>query len=114
MEWIKEFFTCYSDSLLMLTLTVIFCLLGERFGKLYRASCGDETKKNIAALCVKATEQVFAGYSGETKNDKAREGILSLLAQRGIEISEEELSILIESAVNDLKQRKEEKKHESI
>lgn len=104
MEWLKEWILYFGDSFLMLVLTVVMCLLGEGFRRIYRNSLNDETKKNIAELCVKATEQVFGGYSGENKNEKAKAGILSLLQQRGISVSEEELSILIESAVNELQQ----------
>lgn len=100
MEWIKEFFACFGDSFLMLALTVVVSLFGAAFKKLYRNSLNDETKKNIADLCVRATEQMFGDYAGENKNYRAKEEICRLLSERGVAVSDEELSVLVESAVN--------------
>ena len=62
-----------------------------------------QTKKEIVKDTVNYVEQVFKDIHGAEKLEKAKEKALEWLNEKGIKISETELEILIESAVNGLK-----------
>ena len=53
----------------------------------------------MVRICVKAAEQLYHELSGPEKLKKAQEGIVSMLNEKGIPISELEMNALIESVV---------------
>ena len=64
-----------------------------------------ETKKNIVSHTVKFIEQVYNDIHGKDKLEKCKEKAFELLRDKGIEINENELMVLIESAVNDMNKK---------
>ena len=68
-----------------------------------------KTKKEIVEATVKYIEQIYKGVmvSNEDKLSKAKEKALEWLNSKGLKISDTELDILIESAVNGLKKTNE-------
>jgi len=60
-----------------------------------------EQKKSIVTTVVNAVEQLYKDLDGPAKLDSAKKYILDMLDEKGIEITELELDMYIESAVNE-------------
>ena len=56
-------------------------------------------KQYLVDIAVNAVEQIYQNEDGATKLSKAREQALKLLADNGLDITEEELMAFMESAV---------------
>lgn len=59
-------------------------------------------KKEITAIIVKFIEQSYKEIDGVNKLDKAKEEILKWANNIGLKITQQELDVMIESAVKDL------------
>lgn len=70
--------------------------------KKYSQYVNTETKQKLVNDVVYYTEQVFKTLHGKEKLDKAKTTLITLLNEKGINFTEEELNVLIESAVNQL------------
>ena len=70
--------------------------------KKYSQYVNTETKQKIVTDVVYYIEQVFKTLHGAEKLEKAKNTIVSLLNSKGINFTEEELNVLIESTVNQL------------
>lgn len=69
------------------------------YNKLIGDKVKDETKKEIAGLVVKYTEQVWTDLHGKEKLEKALEAFSEMLAEKGITISELEMRVYLEAAL---------------
>ena len=92
------------DNLIQILATIITAVasfIGVSIKKAYTKYVDTKTKKEIVDLTVKYIEQIYKGVmiSNEDKLSKAKE--------KGLKISDTELDILIESAVNGLKKTNE-------
>ena len=67
----------------------------------YNEIADTQSKKEIVTIAVKAVEQLYKTLGGEEKLEKAKETVLNLLDEKGIEISELELNTYIESIVQE-------------
>ena len=99
MEFISNFFSQYGMVILYAALTAIASFLGAQVKKIYQRNNEDDTKRKVAETCVKAVEQLYKDLGGEDKLNRAKENIVAMLAVKGIEITEIELDMLIESCV---------------
>ncbi|MEG2351235.1 MAG: phage holin, LLH family [Bacilli bacterium] len=95
------------ENLLLIVTTIIsgvFSYVGLMIKTTYNKIVNDKAKKEIVDLTVKYVEQVSksAMLNSEEKLQKAKEKALEWLKERKLSISETELEILIESAVNAL------------
>ncbi len=100
------------DNLIQILATVITAVasfIGMSIKKAYTKYVDTKTKKEIVDLTVKYIEQIYKGVmiSNEDKLSKAKEKALEWLNSKGLKISDTELDILIESAVNGLKKTNE-------
>nr|DAU13521.1 MAG TPA: holin [Caudoviricetes sp.] len=100
------------DNLIQILATVITAVasfIGMSIKKAYTKYVDTKTKKEIVDLTVKYIEQIYKGVmiSNEDKLSKAKEKSLEWLNSKGLKISDTELDILIESAVNGLKKTNE-------
>jgi hypothetical protein len=100
------------DNLIQILATVITAVasfIGMSIKKAYTKYVDTKTKKEIVDLTVKYIEQIYKGVmiSNEDKLSKAKEKALEWLNSKGLKISNTELDILIESAVNGLKKTNE-------
>jgi len=86
-------------SVLSAIILAVATFLGNRLKNKYEAYMADKTKKNVVKNCVKAVEQLYNGLKGPEKFEKAKENIIFILNEKGINISELELTMLIESVV---------------
>lgn len=66
----------------------------------YTEFVNTDTKKELAMLTVRYVEQVFKALHGDEKLNKAKSAFIKVLNERGIEISEDEVNILLEAAVH--------------
>ncbi len=100
------------DNLIQILATIITAgasFIGVSIKKAYTKYVDTKTKKEIVDLTVKYIEQIYKGVmiSNEDKLSKAKEKALEWLNSKGLKISDTELDILIESAVNGLKKTNE-------
>lgn len=81
-----------------------FTVLGAKLKVSYEEKINTEVKESIVKATVAWVQQVYASLSGAEKLEKAITRASLLLTNKGIDISEEELEMLVESAVYGLKQ----------
>lgn len=62
-----------------------------------------ESKKNYVDIVVAAVQQVYAEANGDAKLQEAKTQLVDLFSKNGIKFTEEELNLLIESAVKGMK-----------
>lgn len=72
----------------------------------YSQYVNTDTKKEIAMLTVRYVEQVFTALHGKDKLDKAKSAFVDMLNEKGIKVSEAEINMLLEAAVNQMNERK--------
>ena len=99
MDIIKEFIQNYASELILAALTAIAGFFGTAFKKAYEDSNEDKKKKEVIANVVKSVEQVYKNIHGTAKLEKAMATASQMLAQKGIEITDLELVVLIESVL---------------
>lgn len=101
MEILINFLNEYG--ILSALITAVGTALGLLAKWIYKKTIGDkiteETKKDVAALVVKYTEQVWKDLHGEEKLEKALEAFSDMLGEKGITISELEMIVLLEAAL---------------
>lgn len=106
MNWLDILNQCL-DILLPAVASVIAVILGVLATKIkttYNDRVKDETVRTIVKSVVEWAQQVYQDCEGPEKLQKALEKASIILNEKGITISDEELNMLIESAVYGLKQ----------
>lgn len=106
MNWLDILNQCL-DILLPAVASVIAVILGVLATKIkttYNDKVQDETVRTIVKSVVEWAQQVYKDCDGPEKLQKALEKASAILNEKGITISDEELNMLIESAVYGLKQ----------
>lgn len=106
MNWLDILNQCL-DILLPAVASVIAVLLGVLATKIkttYNDKIQDETVRTIIKSVVEWAQQVYKDCDGPEKLQKALDKASVILNEKGITISDEELNMLIESAVYGLKQ----------
>lgn len=86
-------------------ITAIASYIGMQIKKAYTKYIDTKTKKEIVDVTVKYIEQIYKNtlITNEEKLQKCKEKALEWLNSKNIKISDTELEVLIESAVNGLK-----------
>ena len=102
MKVFKDFLSEYGATLIYAIISAILGYIGIVAKSLLKRLANDRTKKNIVATCVRAVEQIFTDLHGKDKLDKCIEYVVSILEQKGINASSDEIYMLIESAVKDM------------
>ena len=97
----------YLLEILVAIITGVASFVGIEVKKIYEKYINTKVKRDVVDSTVKYVEQVFKDIHGEEKLNKAKEKARQWLAEKGISISEVELEILIESAVNAFNQKGE-------
>lgn len=101
MEIFKEFINQYATTILYAVVTAIAGYIGIVVKNIYKKYCDNKTKKDVAKTVVGAVEQLYKDLHGQEKYDKAVEAMSEMLAEKGINISEIEIKMLIEAAVGE-------------
>ena len=99
MEFIQEFISQYGTTILYAVLTAIAGYLGIVVKRIYEKYINDKTKQAVAKTVVQAVEQIYKDLHGDEKLNKALESMSEMLAEKGIQISDLEMRMLIEAAV---------------
>lgn len=80
-------------------LTGLFTYIGTRLKSAYEQKVNTETAKVVVENAVRFVEQVYKDLHGKEKLEKAVEQVSQILASKGINLSDAEINMLIESAV---------------
>lgn len=94
-----EFMTQYGWTILGTILTAIFGYLGVIAKQLATKYINDKTKQTVAKTVVQAVEQLYKDLHGDDKLIKALEAAADMLTEKGINVTDLELRMLIEAAV---------------
>lgn len=89
--------------ILVTALTTVMSYVGLRLKAAYEKHIDTKEKEAVIKNTVQYVEQVFGALKGAEKLEKAKITALDWLNEKGIEISDAELTILIESSVKALK-----------
>lgn len=101
----EQFISEYGATIIYAILTAIAGAIGIAVKNLYKKVVDNDTKEKVAKTVVKAVKQIYADLSGEEKLQKAIENITEMLMEKGITITELETRMLIEAAVEELKEK---------
>jgi len=102
MNFLNDFFNNYGGKeLLGIIITALAGYIGTQIKKMYQEHLNDATKKAVAKTCVRAIEQIYKELHGQEKLDKCMEAMTEMLGEKGIHVTEIEMRMLIESAVNE-------------
>ena len=99
MNIFKDFISEYGVLIIYTVLTAVAGFIGTQIKRLYEQHINTDRKHKVVETCVKAVEQLYRDLDGTEKLEKAKENILEMLTQEGIEITEIEMDMLIESMV---------------
>lgn len=103
MNFINEFLSSYGYSILYTILMAVASFIGLKFKNIYEKISNDRIKRSIVEDTVKYVEQLYKDLEGSEKLKIAKENIIKLLNEKGININELELNVLIESVCNSFK-----------
>lgn len=90
--------------ILATAITALAGYVGLQIKAIYKKHVDDKTKESVVKTVVKAVKQLYKDLNGEEKLAKAIENITAMLSEKGIAISELEVRMLIEAAVEELKE----------
>lgn len=93
----------YLLEIVVAILTGIATFIGAKVKKIYEEKVNTETKEKVVNTVVNAVEQLYKDLKGEEKLNKCIENATEMLSEKGIAVTELELRMLIESAVNSFK-----------
>ena len=91
----------YLNQILLLLLLALAGWLGVQAKNLYQRYVNTEVKQNVCRTAVRFVEQVYKDLHGPEKLKKAMAKASEILAQYGIEISDDELIAMLEASVNE-------------
>lgn len=96
-----EIFATYVLPIIAAAVTALAGFLGAQLKGLYQKHVNDKTKESVVRTCVKAVEQLYHDLSGPEKLEKAKDGVVEMLNEKGIPITELEMNLLIEAVVSE-------------
>ena len=94
-----EFINNYGLQLLYMAITAIAGYIGIVIKNLVTKFLNDKTKLTVAKTAVQYVEQVYKDLHGEEKLQQALKAASDMLAEKGINITDLEMRVLIEAAV---------------
>ena len=107
MNILNSFISEYGLLIIYTLLTAVAGFIGAQIKRLYEKHINTDRKRKVVETCVKSVEQLYKDIDGSEKLQKAKENILQMLTQEGIEITEIEMDMLIESVVSEFNRKKE-------
>lgn len=94
-----EFINTYGMEILYTILTAIAGYIGIVVKNLVTEYINDKTKMAVAKTAVQFVEQVYKDLHGDDKLNAALGAFSSMLAEKGIVVTDLEMRVLIEAAV---------------
>ena len=83
---------------------VLFGYLGVKVKQLYNKYVDTQVEKDVVYSTVKYVEQIYTDIHGEDKLNEALKQASSILQEKGIQVSQDQLKTLIESVVYGMNQ----------
>ena len=105
---IAEFINTYGVTILYAVLTGVFGWIGIQLKALAEKYINTKEKQAVCKTVVAAVNQIYYDLDGPEKLQKAIESASEMLAAKGITVTELELRMLLEAAVNAAKRKKTE------
>lgn len=102
---VGQFIAQYGMEILYALVLAIAGCIGTAIKNTYKKVVDDQTKEKVVKTVVKAVKQLYSDLSGEEKLEKAIENITAILAEKGITVTELEVRMLIESAIEEMKEK---------
>ena len=106
MDWnvlLNELFGTYLIPAVVTVVGAIASWVGVQLKKLYTEKVNTKEKQEVVQSTVTYIQQVYWDLKGEEKLEKAVETARDWLTSKGINVSDSELKVLIESAVYNMK-----------
>ena len=103
-----EFVNTYGVTILYAVLTAVFGWIGIQLKALAEKYINTKEKQAVCKTVVAAVNQIYYDLDGPEKLQKAIESASEMLAAKGITVTELELRMLLEAAVNAAKRKKTE------
>ena len=101
MDGLKVFINQYGLEIVTTIVTAIVGYIAVVAKNLAQKYINDKTKKDVAQIVVSGIEQCYKALEGPQKLEKALEAASSMLAEKGIKVTEVELRMLLESALSE-------------
>lgn len=101
----QQFIAEYGTVIIYAVVTGIAGFIGLQIKTIYQKYINDKTKEKVAKTVVKAVKQLYKDLDGEDKLTIAIRNITEMLNEKGITITELETRMLIEAAVEELKEK---------
>lgn len=101
MDGLKVFINQYGLEIVTTIVTAIAGYIAVVAKNLAQKYINDKTKKDVAKIVVSGIEQCYKALEGPQKLQKALEAASSMLAEKGIKVTEVELRMLLESALSE-------------
>ena len=101
MDGLKVFINQYGLEIVTTIVTAIVGYIAVVAKNLAQKYINDKTKKDVAKIVVSGIEQCYKALEGPQKLKKALEAASSMLAEKGIKVTEVELRMLLESALSE-------------
>ena len=99
MSFALQFINEYGTTILYSILVALAGYLGIVAKNLYTKWFDTKMKREAARECVKFAEQAYKTLHGEEKFQKALEAAEEMLAEKGIQVTDLEMRVLIEAAL---------------
>lgn len=99
MSTITSFLCDYGSTIVYALLTAIAGFIGIQCTKCVEKLSNEKEKARVVEYAIKAVEQVYSDLHGEEKKNKAIEYIAEMLNNKGIAITDLEISVMVEAAV---------------
>ena len=100
-DGLKVFINQYGLEIVTTIVTAIVGYIAVAAKSIVQKYINDKTKKDVAKIVVSGIEQCYKALDGPQKLQKALEAASSMLAKKGIEVTEVELRMLLESALGE-------------
>lgn len=98
----EQFIAAYGMEILFTIVTAIGGYIGIAIKTIYKNYVNDKIKKRVVKTGVRAVKQIYKDCSGEEKLSKAIGYISEMLCDKGINITDLEIRMLIEEAVEEM------------
>lgn len=104
---LNELINQICNNILQIILVLVFSYVGLAYNKLTTRYVNSETKSIVVKDCVKCVEQIYKDLHGDDKKAECENIIVQLLYEKGITITQTELDVMIEAAVQELNKTKQ-------
>ena len=99
MKYFSEFVNQYGLSIIHSVMVAIFSYVSLEIKKIYNKYTDERIKKDVVKMVCQAVDQLYPNMNGNDKLNEAINNTKQILSEKGINISDLELHMYIESTV---------------